>query len=638
MSATLLAALWAHLAACVLLMGSCCFLLLAGCPRTPTAFRWDERIAAWCRLLVLAAIFSGVVWLLARTAVFENRPDAALEARAVWHVVLDTWPGLVWLARHGLLIVLGAFMAVGPDVTERRNWIAVRGEGLLLASLALALGSASSHADAFSPVTAQAVASDVAHLLGTCLWLGGLLPLALLLWLASRDAGADARPYAVLAARRFSRVALIAMLVLVASGVLNALAQVESVAALMGTTHGRLLLAKLVVLVPILALAVVNRTRILPAVAAPRMMRRLAAFVAVEAGLALFLLVLAAAMTLTTPARHAPPTWPLPFRLSPDVVLDVPAIRWRVLFGTQLVVGGFIALLVSMLIRRRAKVLAGAVALVVFGVGIGLPPIIVSAYPTSYRRPLLTYHAGSIASGAAVYREHCAGCHGSTGVGAPPLPDLRSAAIARRHAGELFWLVTHGVPRRGMPPFDGRLAETQRWDVINYIRALGAAESAKTFGGEVEPDRAWLVAPDFTVAVGPLAPTALRDYRGRRMVLLVLYTLPSSRARMSELARMYDVLWVTGVEVVAVPAHATRDAIGELGAAPPILFPVVTDGAADVVTTYRMLAPGPHAELLIDRQGYVRAIWSAGSDAIQAQVEKLNAEKSPPPFPDDHVH
>src|SRR5438445_257644 len=145
------------------------------------------------------------------------------------------------------------------------------------------------------------------------------------------------------------------MLVVVASGVLNALAQVESVAALMGTTHGRLLLAKLVVLVPILALAVVNRTRILPAVAAPRMMRRLAAFVAVEAGLALFLLVLAAAMTLTTPARHAPPTWPLPFRLSLDVVLDVPAIRWRVLIGTQLVVGGFIALLVSIPIRRRRE-------------------------------------------------------------------------------------------------------------------------------------------------------------------------------------------------------------------------------------------------------------------------------------------
>jgi hypothetical protein len=56
------------------------------------------------------------------------------------------------------------------------------------------------------------------------------------------------------------------------------------------------------------------------------------------------------------------------------------------------------------------------------------------------------------------------------------------------------------------------------------------------------------------------------------------------------------------------------------------------------------LAPGPHAELLIDRQGYIRAIWrgDAGgmpeASAVQAQVEKLNEEKSPPPFPDDHVH
>jgi hypothetical protein len=26
------------------------------------------------------------------------------------------------------------------------------------------------------------------------------------------------------------------------------------------------------------------------------------------------------------------------------------------------------------------------------------------------------------------------------------------------------------------------------------------------------------------------------------------------------------------------------------------------------------------------------------ASAVQAQVEKLNEEKSPPPFPDDHVH
>ncbi len=106
---------------------------------------------AWSRLLVLVALGSGIVWLLVRTAVFENRPHAALEARAVWHAVLDTWPGLVWLARHGLLIVLGAFLAIRADVTERRNWIAARGEALVLAALALALVSGSSHAAAISP-------------------------------------------------------------------------------------------------------------------------------------------------------------------------------------------------------------------------------------------------------------------------------------------------------------------------------------------------------------------------------------------------------------------------------------------------------------------------------------------------------
>ena len=128
------------------------------------------------------------------------------------------------------------------------------------------------------------------------------------------------------------------------------------------------------------------------------------------------------------------------------------------------------------------------------------------------------------------------------------------------------------------------------------------------------------------------------------MVLLVLYTLPGSRARMTELARSYDVLSILGVEIIAVPTHASPQAIRELGSSPPVLFPVVTDGNGDIVTTYRLFAPGSHAELLIDRQGYIRAIWRGDLEgmpragAVQSEVEKLNEEKSPPPFPDEHVH
>ena len=645
MRALLLAALWLHLASSLLLMGAFFMLLLAGAPRASAARRWDQAVVAGSRVLVLLALGSGIVWLLVRTALFESRAQAALDPRAVLRAVLDTWPGFVWLARHGVLLVLAAFLATRPDVGERRNWIAARAEALLLAALALALVSGSSHAAAITPGTLRAVAVDVAHLVGTGLWLGGLVALALLLRAAGRDDDAEARAHAVRAARRFSRAALLVMIVLMASGVMNAIAQVESIAALAGTTHGRLLLAKLAVLVPILVLAAVNRTRILPALSGPDAMRRLAAFVALEAVLALVLLGLAAAMTLTTPARHGEPVWPLPFRLSLDALLDVPATRWRALLGTQLATAGVVGLMVSFLLRRRrAPVVAGALALVAVGAGIGLPPLVVDAYPTTYRRPLVTYHAASIASGMATYHEHCAACHGAAGAGDGTLADLRSPPASRRHAGELFWLVSHGTPARGMPAFGGRLAERRRWDVINFIRLLGAADASRTIGRRVEPDRAWLVAPDFTVAVGPMAPGALRDHRGRRMVLVVLYTLPGSRARMTELARSYDVLWIMGVEVIAVPRHASPEAIGELGSSPPVLFPVVTDGNADIVATYGMFAPGPHAELLVDRQGYIRAIWEGATGgmpqaaAVQAQVEKLNEEKSPPPFPDDHVH
>jgi len=650
MTRLLLAVFWVHLVSGVLLVGMFFMLLLAGRPRGATARGWDRSLVRWSRLLVFIAIGSGIVWLMVRTAVFENRPGAALEPDAVSRAVLDTWPGLVWLARHGLLALVAAFQAMRANLAERRNWIAARGEALALATLALALASASSHAAAIAPGTLWAVAFDATHLVGTALWVGGLAALALLLRAASREDGSDARPFAVLAARRFSRAALIVMLLLIASGALNAVAQVETIAALAGTTHGRLLLAKLVVLVPILVLAAINRTRILPALSAPSVlvgrsaMRRLAAFVGLEAALALVLIALAAAMTLSTPARHAEPAWPLPFRLSLDILVDVPAARWRALLGSQLAVAGLVALIASCLVRRRrVLVLVGGVALVGIGAGVGVFPLVVDAYPTTFKRPLPTYHAVSIASGRTIYREHCAGCHGAAGA-AGSLTDLRSPPTSRRHAGEIFWLISHGIPERGMPGFGSQLGEAARWDVINYIRVLGAAEDAKTLGSQVELGRTFLAAPDFTVAIGPLAPSALRDHRGRRMVLLVLYALPESRSRMTELARSYDVLSAIGVEIIAVPIHASSETLRELGSSPPVLFPVVTDGNGEIVATYGMFAPGSHAEILIDRQGYMRAIWRGDggamprASAVQAQVEKLNEEKSPPPFPDDHVH
>src|SRR5262245_66406140 len=96
----LLGAVWVHLASSVLLVGALFLLLLAG-PRTDaTLRRWERSVVVWSRLLVLVALVAGLVWLLARTSVFENRPGAALEPRAVWHGAPDTWPGALWLGRR----------------------------------------------------------------------------------------------------------------------------------------------------------------------------------------------------------------------------------------------------------------------------------------------------------------------------------------------------------------------------------------------------------------------------------------------------------------------------------------------------------------------------------------------------------
>jgi putative copper resistance protein D len=653
MTALLLAALGVHLAACVLVTGAFFVLLLAGPPPISTMRRWEQRVLSGARWLVLVALGSGVIWLLVSTALFEGRPDAALEARAIRHAMLDTWPGVVWTVRHGLLIVLLAFLLTGGDVSTRWNWFAARGEAFALAALALILLRGSGHAAAIAE-SPWPLAIDMVHLLGAGIWVGGLPPLALLLYAAGRYA-ATPDPYAVRAIQRFSRVALITVLVLAGSGIATALLLVESVAGLVGTAHGHLLLAKLAVLVPALLLAAANRA-LLPALSGPNepsaSARRMALFIALEAGLVLALLGLAAAMTVTTPAIHSDPVWPWPIRLSLDALLDVPVIQRLMGLRSELVLAGLgLAILaIAFLARRRRVLLIGsAFVLVASGAAIGLPPLMVDAYPTSYTRPPVTYHAGSIAEGMAVYQAHCASCHGTPTFGreAPSgsAADLRARLTARRSAGELFWLTTYGAPERGMPEFGSRLGEAERWHVINFLRAFGAASDARRIGTEVEPDRAWLAAPDFTISVGPLTPRTLRDYRGQRMVLLVLYDLPQSRTRMTEVARHYGTLSVLGVEVVAVPPRASPKAIAELGSSPPVLFPVVTDGNEEIVAAYRLFTPGDaHAELLIDRQGYIRAIWRSDQTgvpeaaAVQAQVERLNEEKARPPLPDDHVH
>lgn len=631
---------WAHLVASVLVVGAPTALLLAGHSERPTARRWEARVGRLTRVVLAVAVASGLAALAWQTALVEGRPAAAVEGRALLRFALQTQSGHVWLARHGLLVLLGAFVALGWRADARVDWLAVRGEAVLLGAAALVLLALAGHAAAVEP-NGAAIVVDALHLGAAGLWIGALPPLALLLRATSGADGADARPYAVRAARRFSRLALVAVVALAATGIVNAATQVGSVAGLVGTPYGRWLLLKLGLVAATLMVAVVNRRRLLPAIGGDAeavgrpAMRRLAGLLLLEAGLALALLAAVAVLGLTPPARHVQPSWPFSFRLALGALASA-GDRWRALVGSQIAVLA-IAVIAAWLITRwrRRAVLAAALALAVVGVAIALPPLALDAYPTTYVRPAVPYQAASIMRGAALYREHCAGCH------ARALPWAR---VERHTAGDLYWWITRGVPTARMPGFADRLDDNARWDLVNFVRTLDAARAADGVGPVVEPDRAWLVAPDFEFAVGPTPPQTLRDYRGRRLVVLVIYSLPFSRPRLVQLAENQNLLSALGAEAIAVPRDGAPDAIKRLGDDPSILFPIVTGGADAIVAGYDVFGPARHAEYLIDRQGYIRTRWAAGDDSrgdinqLLANVQQLNQERVAAAPPDEHVH
>ncbi len=667
---TALAIRWIHLAASLGLVGLITMTLLAGRSDRPTARQWDARVWRLAGWLVLLFALSGVALLAHQSALAAGRPGAAFDPAAWRRLLFETRFGAVWLIRHAVLLLLASLLLLRESERAPLDWMAWRVQAWMLAALAAGALAWAGHAVAVESAALAAPLLDTLHVLAAGTWLGALLPLALLLRAASAEAGADGRPFAVLAARRFSAVALGAMTLLVATGLWNAWVQVASIPALVGTRYGWLLLAKVALLAPVLALAVINRRRLIPslsgdaaAVGRPAM-TRLGRFLRWESGLAMVILGVTAALSLMAPARHETPWWPFSYRLSYEATAELPGVNARLLIGGQLAVLGLLGGIVGALLRsRRVLLLAAGAAAVVAGLWIALPPLAVDAYPTTYRRSPVPYQAASVTSGMALYGTHCATCHGASGrgdgpggAGLPKLPaDLTAPHTAQHTAGDLFWWLTRGITAAGMPAFGSQLAEEQRWDVINFLRALAAGAQARQLGPVVRTGAPQLVAPDFSFAVGPTPPRALRDLRGRSVVLLVLFSLPDSRLRLAELAAAYAELGFAGAEIIAIPMDGEREIIRRLGAnRPPFLFPVVTDGAAEIVPTYALLAGEPrplgqpphlrHAELLIDRQGYVRGRWLPGTPgwedlhALRGQIQTLARETPTSPPPDEHVH
>jgi putative copper resistance protein D len=574
--------------------------------------------------------------------------------------------------RFGLLAILGAFLLLRERDSDDRDWVALRLEGAILAAALLATLTWVGHAGATEgPERVIHLAANSLHLLAAGTWLGGLLPLVLLLGHARTATSAALGPAVADAVRRFSAVGLASVATLVVTGLVNAWMLVGSVAALVGTAYGQLLLLKLVLLLPLIAIAALNRVhlklRLLIAQAtrgdgAQRLLTRLRRNVIGEAGLGGAVFLVVGLLGVTPPAQHVSPFWPFTVRLSWDANKDRPDVLPAMIAAGAAVLLGLIAMAYGVARwRRRVWAIALGVAVIAYSAFTPFRYLAIDAYPTTYLRPSVPYSALSVANGARLYSEHCAVCHGAAGYGDGPaargLPrapaDLTAQHTADHTAGDLFWWLTHGIRGSPMPGFGDRLNEEDRWDVINFLRALAAAEQARW----IEPvvgARPWLVAPDFTFGIGVGPPETLKSHRGWAMVHLVLFTLPDSLPRLEALDRAWTTIGYAGARVLAVPIRDPDRVYQALGPR-AANFPIAVEGSREISETYGLfrrramtlgVPPTPsHMEFLIDRQGYVRARWIPNQESgwedvarLLAQITRLDKEPPGVLAPEDHVH
>jgi glucose/arabinose dehydrogenase len=86
----------------------------------------------------------------------------------------------------------------------------------------------------------------------------------------------------------------------------------------------------------------------------------------------------------------------------------------------------------------------------------------------------------AVAAGANLYTTDCASCHGASGQGTGNIPPLTEGPTQIVPDGEVFWFITTGSVKNGMPPWSG-LPEEQRWQIVSFVKSLkNAASTNKT--------------------------------------------------------------------------------------------------------------------------------------------------------------
>lgn len=225
------------------------------------------------RLYVLAfiglalAVIANVIALIQQTMVLFGVDAGRAISEGLWSVVrIGTRFGDTWNVRMLLLALIAGFLGAGwywrrtqPGLM-RPFWVA----SVWAMALVLFTWSIAAHAAGSLALPWLAILSDWLHGAAAGIWAGGVIALVLVLPVALKPYTGDARRQALLAVlRRFSGVAIAAMVVVIATGIYNAtnwFTEANDVA----TSYGGTLAFKLLLVAALLAVGAAHHIALRP--------------------------------------------------------------------------------------------------------------------------------------------------------------------------------------------------------------------------------------------------------------------------------------------------------------------------------------------------------------------------------------
>lgn len=239
----------------------------SGWPGQQSADRLATRLEGFIRASLVASLTATSIGLLLQAllvAEFEGGEVTGSSFDAVFATTFGQWYLLrLPLLAGAMILLVGrvgkvALRGAGDeeDAPSRAWWAGWLVIGLLL----LSTSTFSGHAAVASPQVV-ALVSDVVHLAAGAIWFTGIIVLALILPDAWRGEEEQTRiNLSAPAVIAFSRVALISILIVGVTGVINSFLNIENWNDLFDTGYGRAVFFKIILFLAVLALGGINHT------------------------------------------------------------------------------------------------------------------------------------------------------------------------------------------------------------------------------------------------------------------------------------------------------------------------------------------------------------------------------------------